>query len=284
MSAVLTHHAYGKSRVRLTKVIRHADRHEIRELDVDIHLEGDFVATYTVGDNHNVIATDTMKNVVYALAHDHPLGPIERFAEALAKHFVEGYEQVHVASIRVDEHPWQRVSIGGRDHPHSFTGGTTEVRTAVVTNKRDSSISVSAGIQGLLLLKTTRSAFSGFVRDQYTTLPESSDRIFATELKAEWRYDARADDFDFDEAFSHVRRALVETFAEHDSLSVQQTLHVCGIAALDACATLEQITLTMPNKHRILFDLSPFGVANHNEIFVAMDEPFGLITGTVSRS
>ena len=283
MSALLTHHAYGKSRVRLTKVVRLADRHEIRELDVDIQLEGDFSATYSHGDNRNVIATDTMKNVVYALAHAHPLGPIEPFAENLAAHFVEGYAQVNSASIRVVEHPWQRLLINGGNHPHAFTGGSTEVRTAVVIKASDALSSVSAGLEGLLLLKTTRSAFAGFVRDRYTTLPDTSDRIFATELKSEWLYASVTEDFDFDDAFTRVRRALVETFAEHDSLSVQQTLHACGAAALDACPAIARIALTMPNKHHIPFDLARFDIENRNEIFVATDEPFGLITGTVAR-
>jgi urate oxidase len=281
MSTVLTHNAYGKSRVRLTKLVRQADRHEVRELDVDIRLEGDFSATYLEGDNRAVIATDTMRNIVYVLAHAHPLGPIESFALELAEHLLRDYPQVQTASIRIAEHPWQRVSIDGRDHPHAFTGGATEVRVATVSHARGLPAAISAGTEGLLLLKTTRSAFSGFVRDRYTTLPDTFDRIFATELRAEWPFDRAPDDWD--DAFQHVRRALIETFAEHDSLSVQQTLHACGTAALNACPALRQITLTMPNKHRILFDLARFGVENQNEVFVATDEPFGLISGTVAR-
>ena len=281
MPAVLTHHAYGKSQVRLTKVVRHADRHEIREIDVNIQLEGDFAGSYTEGDNRNVIATDTMKNIVYANAH--ALGPIERFGDTLAAHFVERYEQVHSVSIQIIEHPWQRVLIGGREHPHAFTGGTTEVRIANVMKTRAGPSTISGGLAGLLLLKTTRSAFIGFVRDQYTTLLETSDRIFATELKAEWRYTTPPETFDFDTTFTDVRRTLVETFATHNSLSVQQTLHACGAAALDVCSALDQITLIMPNKHRILFDLARFGIENDNEVFVATDEPFGLIMGTIAR-
>jgi urate oxidase len=282
MSAVLAHNAYGKSRVRLTKVIRRADRHEIRELDVDLLLEGDFSATYLEGDNRSVIATDTMKNIVYVLAQSHLFGSIELFALELAAHVLSEYPQVQTASVRIAEHPWQRVSIDGREHPHAFTGGSTEVRVATVSHTRGCAAAIAGGSEGLLLLKTTRSAFSGFVRNRYTTLPDTLDRIFATELRGEWPFDTAPDDWD--EAFQSIRRALIETFAEHDSLSVQQTLHACGTAALNACPALRQITLTMPNKHRILFDLARFGVENQNEVFVATDEPFGLISGTVARS
>jgi urate oxidase len=281
MSAVLTHNAYGKSRVRLTKVVRRGDWHEIHELDVDLRLEGDFAASYTEGDNRSVIATDTMRNIVYVLAHSHPLGPIEPFGRALASHFLEAYPQVQTASVRIAEHPWSRVTIDGRSHPHAFTGGSTEVRLAMIAQTREHPAVFSAGLEGLLLLKTTRSAFSGFVRDRHTTLSDAADRLFATELKAEWPYDPAPDDWDA--AFDRVRRSLIETFAEHDSLSVQQTLHACGASALDACPAIPRITLTMPNKHRILFDLARFGVENLNEVFVTTDEPFGLISGTVER-
>jgi urate oxidase len=282
MAAVLTHNAYGKSRVRLTKVVRRGDWHEIHELDVDVRLEGDFAASYTEGDNRSVIATDTMRNIVYVLAHAHPLGPIEPFGLALASHLLDTYPQVQTASIRIAEHPWDRVTIDGREHPHAFTGGSSEVRLASVTKSRAIPTTVSAGLEGLLLLKTTRSAFSGFVRDRHTTLPDAADRLFATELKAEWPYDPAPKDWDA--AFENVRRSLIETFANHDSLSVQQTLHACGASALDTCPEIPRITLTMPNKHRILFDLARFGVENLNEVFVATDEPFGLISGTVERS
>src|SRR5205085_3665592 len=86
MPTVLVHNAYGKSRVRLTKVQRHADRHDLFEWSVDVQLTGDFAAAYTAGDNRQVIATDTMKNVVYALAADHALRSPEAFAFAVGRH------------------------------------------------------------------------------------------------------------------------------------------------------------------------------------------------------
>ena len=281
MPAVLTHHSYGKSRVRLTRVTRLPDRHEIRELTVDIRLEGEFDASYTLGDNSRIIATDTMKNVVYALAQGRPAEAIEDFGAVLAGHFVEGFAHVRSASVELFEHPWRRIEVDGVDHPHAFVGGGGERRTAGVTRGRDG-VSVESGLDGLMILKTTGSGFSGFLRDRHTTLPETTDRIFATEVRSRWSY-APGAVVDWDKAHAEVRRALLETFAVHESLAVQQTLYAMGEAALAASDEIEEITLTLPNQHRILFDLGRFGRSNTNEIFVATDEPFGLITGTLRR-
>lgn len=281
MPAILTDHSYGKSSVRLTRVTRHPDRHEIRELTVDIRLQGDFDASYTRGDNSGIIATDTMKNVVYALAADRPPEAIEDFAAALAGHFVAENPHVGSATVTLAETPWRRIEVDGQPHPHAFVGGSGETRTAAVTRTREAT-RFEAGLSGLQVLKTTGSGFVGFLRDRYTTLPETTDRIFATEVQARWTY-APGAPVAWDAAHAGIRRALLSTFATHDSLAVQQTLHAMGTAALDACPAVAEITLTLPNQHRIPVDLGRFGGENRNEIFVATLEPFGLITGTLRR-
>ena len=135
MNAVLSRHDYGKSGVRLTRVTRLADSHEIREIPVDVRLEGEFESSYTLGDNSQVIATDTMKNVVYALAQGRPAEAVEEFASALAGHFLDGFPQVRSATVRTAEQPWRRITVGGREHPHAFVGGGGETRTAAVTRR-----------------------------------------------------------------------------------------------------------------------------------------------------
>jgi urate oxidase len=82
MSSTISANSYGKSLVRLTKVTRKKDRHELKEIAVDICLEGAFEEAYTRGDNSMVVPTDTMKNTVYALASKHELADIEGFARA----------------------------------------------------------------------------------------------------------------------------------------------------------------------------------------------------------
>ncbi len=287
MPAILTENSYGKTRIRLTKVTRRADWHDVRELTIEIRLEGDFAGSYTEGDNRRIIATDTMKNVAYAMAREHAIDSIEGFGLVLAGHFLDQYDHVERATARLVEQSLERVQIGGVEHPHAFAGRSAELRTCTVGRGRGG-IQVESGLDELFLLKTTGSAFAGFIRDRYTTLPEAADRILATMLRAEWTT-AAADPsaatlVDWNAAHSEVRRTLVATFAGHRSLSVQQTLYAMGAAVLDACPMVGRITLNMPNKHRILADLKPFGLDNVNEVFVATDEPYGTISGTLQRA
>ena len=277
---ILAHNAYGKSRVRLTKVSRHADRHDLKEISVDVELQGDFEATYTEGDNANVVATDSMKNTVYVLARHHPLDDLEGFGQDLARHFVETYAQVATATVHLREAAWTRIPVDGQPHPTAFVSGGDEKRVCTVTHTRERT-QVESGIEDLLVLKTTDSAFSGFVRDAFTTLPETDDRIFATSVTARWTY--ASTEADGNGVFDAIRTALLETFARHYSLSVQQTLLAMGEAALDACADVAEITLVLPNRHRLLVNLSPFGLDNPNVVFVPTDEPYGLISGTIRR-
>ncbi len=280
---------YGKSRVRLVKVRRPLQgagapgrddvRHEIVDVTIDVQLEGAFDRVYVDGDNSPCIATDTMKNTVYALARQDPIDHVETFAGRLAAHFL-AMPAVTRARISAVEHRWDRVDVGGRPHPHAFTQPGGEQWTTVVTRDAQGEAIVS-GVTNLVVLKTTDSGFSGFPRDQYTTLPETEDRILATSITAAWTYRTGTTDF---AARDRIRRALVEAFAVHESRSVQQTLYAMGEAALAACADATDITLTLPNRHHVLVDLKPFGLDNPNEVFVATDQPFGLIEATVRRS
>jgi urate oxidase len=275
----LSWNRYGKSGVRLVMVRRSHDPHEIVDLTIDVQLEGAFEPVYTVGDNSLCVATDTMKNTVYALARQDPLDHVEVFASRLADHFAAKHAVSRVR-ISATEHRWERLSAGGHPHPHAFTQPGGEQWTTVVS--RDATgTEVVAGLVNLVVLKTTDSAFSGFPRDEYTTLPETDDRILASAVTASWKYSRRGGT-DYT-ARNRIRSALVETFAAHDSLSVQQTLYAMGQAALQACGDMTEITLSMPNKHHLLVDLTPFGLDNPHEIFVATDQPYGLIEATITR-
>jgi urate oxidase len=270
---------YGKSHVRLVKVRRTRDPHEIVDLTIDVQLEGAFEAVYVQGDNSSCIATDTMKNTVYALARQDPIEHVEVFASRLADHFA-AKPAVSRARVSAVEHRWDRLSAGGRPHPHAFVGATGERWTAVVTRDRNGT-GVTAGLANLVVLKTTDSGFSGFPRDEYSTLPETDDRILATSVTASWTYRTGTTDFAVRE---RIRSALVETFAAHRSRSVQQTLYAMAEAALAACPDATDITISLPNRHHLLVDLKPFGLDNPNEIFVATEQPYGLIEATVART
>lgn len=280
--AAIARHSYGKSRVRLTKVTRHPDRHDLVEVSVDIVLEGDFEASYVAGDNRLVVATDTMKNTVYALAAGHPLDSIESFALALVEHFLTRHAQVSAATVAIEQAPWRRIDgTGSAGHPHAFIAAGTARRTCRVRGDRGTPV-VEAGVSGLTVVKTTDSAFRDFVRDEFTTLPDADDRIFGTAVEATWRYRAGARP-DWNAAWSAACRTMVDVFAAHRSLAVQQTLHEMGQAALAACGDIDEIALEMPNQHRIPVNLAAFGLPNTNSIFVTTSEPYGLIRATLRR-
>lgn len=299
--AMLGPNSYGKSLVRMMKVSRRGAVHTVREICVDIALEGDFEAVHTHGDNRKCLPTDTMKNTVYALGKDHPLETIESFALHLARHFVNRHDQVKAARVRITQTPWDRLVVegkrGGRPtpHPHCFSRGTQERQTCEVTVRRgrvSDDSHVHSGLERLVILKSANSAFSGFPKDEFTTLPETRDRIFCTSVSARWscvpsgRGPLRGTGkggLDFAGNRTAIRRALVEAFAAHKSESVQQTLYAMGAAALRACRDVDRIQLSLPNRHCLLVNLAPFGMTNDNEIFVPTDEPHGLIEAMVER-
>ena len=281
MSVTLVHSNYGKCRVRLMKVSRDDERHSIQETTLKIALEGDFEKIHTVGDNSLCLPTDTMKNTVYALAAQRTeIEIIELFASRLADHFLANCPQVARVTIEIAEHNWTRLD-DGEPHPHSFIKGSGERRTAKISAAREKMI-IESGILDLVVLKTTKSGFSGFIKDQYTTLPETTDRIFATSIKANWTYSENTD-IAIGEVCRGVRQTIIEIFAAHDSLSVQHTLYAMGEAVLEKFAEVAEISFSLPNIHYLPVDVSRFGLENDNRIFLPTDEPHGLIEARLSR-
>jgi urate oxidase len=269
--------SYGKSAIRLVKVDRSSAPHRVRDLTVAIALEGDFAASYSQGDNSAVIATDTMKNTVYAFAGEHLTGSIEAFGIVLGRHF-EAAPQVELARVTIVEHEWRAIGVA----PDAFTREASETRTAVVAIGRGR-VAVRAGIDGLSVMKTTRSGFAGFPRDRFTTLAETDDRIMATKVTASWAY-AGAADVDFDGSFAAIRRTFLDVFADHDSVSVQASIWIIGGAILERHAEVESVSMSLPNLHHWTVDLRPFGIENDREVYVSTTEPHGLIEATIRRS
>ncbi|GLY31209.1 factor-independent urate hydroxylase [Kineosporia sp. NBRC 101731] len=274
MGIVLGVNQYGKAEVRLVHVDRTAPRHVLTDLNISTHLRGAFDATYLTGDNASVLATDTQKNTVYAFARKFGVGTPEDFAIRLGRHFVESQEPVKGAQIEIDQLPWDHLD----DHSFARPGG--ERRTTSVTFDGDQ-VWVVSGLTDLVVLKTTGSEFHGFPRDEYTTLPETTDRILATSVTARWRYSSA--DLAFGEIYPAIRAVLLETFSATHSLALQQTLYAMGRAVLEKFGEVAEVRLSMPNKHHYLADLSPFGLDNPNEVFIAGDRPYGLIEGQVLR-
>lgn len=283
MKTKLVDHRYGKSRVRVMKVLRDGATHTIKELDAAVALSGDFETSYTLpeGDNSKVVATDTMKNTVNVLAHEHLGRESERFALVLGGHFLGRYAQVKQVRVELAERVWNRLQIGGKPHPHSFLQAENAQPFTRLTISADEQ-RLESGVRDLLILKSTGSGFEGFPRSEFTTLPETSDRIFATSLEATWRW--AGEPADYAAANAAIVAAMLKPFAENYSPAVQTTLFEMGTAALAACAEISEITLAMPNKHCLLINLQPFGRENRNELFVPTDEPHGQIEATIARA
>ena len=276
----LIQHRYGKARVRLLKVLRAGARHTVKELDVQVMLQGDFDASFTRADNRLVVATDSVKNTVNVLARKHLGAETEPFGLLLAEHFLRTYPQLNRVEVDLAEHCWDRITVGGAPHPHAFaeSGSVRPLARIVATRELTE---VESGVEDLFILKTTGSAFKDFWRDGFTTLPETDDRLLATKLKATWTYQSKPRRYSA--ANGKILKAMLRVFARNFSPSVQVTLYEMGAAALAAVPEISRIHIALPNKHCLLLNLAPFGIENRNELFVPTDEPHGQIEGTVAR-
>src|ERR1700730_6459875 len=280
MAICLAENNYGKSRVRLLRVARQEGRHDIKELTLAIRFEGEFESAHTKGDNSKILPTDTMKNTVYALARQHPIETVDEFALERDEPSLPYNPQVSRVRIDAAEDLWMRLPHGGKPHAFTFTRAGQEKRTTELSGTREAT-AIRAGIDGLVVLKTANSAFEDFLRDPYTTLKEDRNRILSTAIRASWLYSR--DDVDFGPVWHGVQQLLLETFAEHNSQSLQHTLYAMGEAVLNNFDNIVEIHLSLPNKHFHLIDLSPLGMDNPAEVFLPTDEPYGVIEATVRK-
>lgn len=272
---------YGKSRVRVMKVMRHETHHAMKEWNVRVLLHGDFESCFTAGDNCRILPTDTMKNTVYSLARESQAATLEEFAIELVEYLLANNPQVIKASAEVEEKSWEPVLIDGIPHPTTYKLGGSELQTTEAVRERGHTLKVTSGIDGLVILKTTKSAFTGYIKDKLTTLPESTDRIFGTRATVTWDYIDGPQNYA--DARATALATLLKVFADHDSLSVQHTLYDVGEAMLAAVPEIARVKLTMPNLHCNLADLSRFGQDNPNQIFIPIDEPHGYIEAVIER-
>jgi urate oxidase len=272
---------YGKAENRVVRIVRDTVRHEIRDLNVSTSLWGDFDAAHVEGDQSAVLPTDTQKNTAFAYAKKVGVDSIENYALALGRRLVTATQAAAGAQVRVEEHAWDRIRVDGREHDHAFARRGREIRTTEVEVTSDDA-AVTSGLTDLVLLKSTGSEFKDFLRDEYTTLPDADDRVLATSLTASWRWSGVAG-IDWNPAYDEVRSALMEAFATTYSRAMQETLWAMGRTVLELRPDIAEISFTAPNKHHHLVDLSPFGVANDGEVFIAADRPYGLIEATITR-
>ncbi len=278
---LLTTNQYGKAENRVVRVSRDSDRHELVDLNVTSQLRGDFAAAHLEGDNAHVVATDTQKNTIFAFARE-PITSPEEFLVKLAEHFTGEFDWVSGGRWAAEEFGWSRID----GHDHAFYRSAPETRTAVLVRDGGTDTLIS-GFYGLTVMKTTASGFVGYPRDRYTTLPETEDRILATDVSTRWRYRAdavSAGGLDYDATYESVKATIMSTFTQGYSKALQHTLHEMAAAVIDKHDVVDEIKFSCPNKHHFLSNLEPFGLDNPNVVFYAADRPYGLIEATFQRA
>ncbi|MBF5033681.1 urate oxidase [Micromonospora sp. ANENR4] len=279
--AILTQNRYGKAEIRLVAVDRSDDQHRLTDLTVHVALSGAFEAAYRSGENTTLLPTDSQKNAVYALAAERGPEPVEEFGLALGRHFLEGNPEVECAQIHLVQHAWNR--LGER---HSFAAADSARRTATISATR-SGASVCSGIDGLMLLNTTGSEFRGFRRDRYTTLPEASDRILASRVRARWVRRSLGE-VDWDDEYTTARASMTAAFVDTYSTSLQQTLLVMGERVLADRPDIARIHLALSNVHHLpalsLYGLHGVVEEKAQRVYVASAQPHGVIEGTMTRN
>jgi urate oxidase len=281
MTVILGANQYGKSEVRMVAVDRSSEQQRFCDLNVGITLSGELRDVHVTGDNAHVVATDTQKNTVFAFARQAPVGEIEDFALRLGRHFVSEFEPITRARVRVESSGWQRIEVRGAPHPHAFVRAGSELRTATAVCDVEGEWVIS-GIEGLVVLKTSGSEFTGYIKDRYTTLQEATERILCTAVTARWRHDGVQ--IDWAPSFAAARQLLLERFAELHSLSLQQSLYAMASALIEGRPEIVEVRMSMPNRHHFVVDLKPFGLDNPNEIFRVEDRPYGLIEACILQS
>lgn len=281
MAIRLAENTYGSSRIHLLRVTKQEGRHDIREIRLSIRFEGDFEAAHIQGDNRKILPPDTMNNTVYALARQHSIEPLENLGLHLIEHFLTYNPQVTRVLIQASESSWARLPQGGKPHASAFARASNEERTTILNGTREGT-QVRAGIDNLIVLKTANSAFEDFKKDPYTTLKDEGDCILSTVIRADWLY--TEEEAEFGPLWHGVRQMLLETFAEHDSRSLQHTLFAMGEAILNNCENVGEIHLSLPSKQFRLADLAPLGMDNPGTVFLPMDEPHATVEATLKKN
>ena len=277
----LTKARYGKGRVRVLRLARDGERHAVRELSLTVLLDGDFGAAWTRGDNRQVVATDSIKNIVNITAARHVEAETEAFVGHVAALFLERYAQVASVSIEALETRWLRRDVDGRPHAHTFTlDGNGQPFVRLVADRQGAVL--QSGLRGYTLMKTTQSGWEDFVDDEFRTLPDTGDRICATSMDATWTWTTPPEDPVA--ANAAVLDTMIAEFATTYSAGVQDSMYRMGEAVLAARPDIAEIGFAMPNKHYIPMNLAAFGIDHGGRVFLPTDEPHGQIEATIGRA
>jgi urate oxidase len=235
-----------------------------------------FLPAYTEGDNRNVVATDTMKNFVYAMALEFSGDRYETFAHFLGRKFLEHYPQMQALRIRVREIPFIAHS------EKLLSPLNDDYETVDLHLDRAGIQAMRCGRENLKLVKLTGSAFQSFARDEYTTLPELQDRPLYIYLDVHWRYadPARALEGDRLYGSGKLRDAIVKTFDDFTSMSIQHLVHEMGRRALARFPELQEISFDAQNR---LWDTSATEGGEHPARVFSNPKPAHGVIGLTLR-
>lgn len=275
---------YGKHRVRVLRVMQDPpDQHQVCEIEADVLLSGALDAAYLSPDNSAVVPTDTVKNTIHLLAHDHLSTCRTHFAQIIGDHFLQRYAHLNGVAIELRERRWDRMTVQQRAHPHAFVCAGNGQWFSKADFSRATPTQFRAGLRDHLIMKTTGSGFVDFHQCELTTLPPTEDRILATRLSAEWWFEPGAETASFAATDQLFLTAAYQVFAERYSPSVQRTLFEIGEAFLALAPSVTQVALTLPNVHFLGLDLSRLGRPDQNRVFLPTDEPHGEIEAVITR-
>ena len=271
--------SHGESRLRLLRIMRRGDRHDPKELTVSFRFEGNFAAAFREGRADGLVPGETLKNVVHRTAREHGAGEIEEFGIALCDRVLSGHPTITRSRVEITEKSWTRLDAGGRPQGQAFMAGTPEVKTATVTSNGPK-VAVVSGLDDLSLMRTA--GFAPLARDlaeDGTT--DGLQRLLVGGLSARWTYSSP--DVTFRPFRQGVRAAIIETFAWHASRSVQHTLYAIADVVLATYQEISDITLALHERPYRPADLYGAGMVNPDDLFVALEEPLGIVEVTVER-
>lgn len=294
MALRIASHQHGKGSVRVGKRYVADGQEYFIDLSCEVTVWTPQAETaFTIGDNNSVVATDTCKNIAYIVAKESTFSSPEEFAIQYAERFIEKFPFVTKACAVVKQVPWVRAVVDGRPHNHAFVRGAGDEKwCATATAERACPTVVTSSIEGLVVLKTTKSGWEGFHTNEYRLLPDVNERMLASSVTARWEFGSgSAPVGGYCALRDKVKATLIKGFAGPPdtgvySPGVQFTLHKMGKAALEAIPSMKSITLSMPNIHYLPAKvLDAMGIHKfEDDIFIPTDEPYGMIEATMVRS
>lgn len=264
--------SYGESRLRMMRVIARGDRHDPRDLTIGLRFEGQLEA---------MVPGEAVKNLVHRVVreNDQAAAALETLGIAVCEAILRAHTSIGLARVELFEQPWTRLDAGGKAQGQAFTPAGPERRTAVITGN-GTRIAVQAGIDQLVLLRT-----SGFTPTARGTpiadaAADGLQRVYLATLGARWSYSGG--DIAFVPYRTGVRQAIIETFAWHKGPTARDTLRAIADVVLASYHDISQVSFTLQERPYRPVDLLELSL-DSDALFIAHDEPVGVLEISVER-